>query len=132
MVVWQSIFGRDFECIQPFLQPTPRHSRTWPCTFVPWCQCDHEVREDPEWEQVGVCTCGECEPIPLRHQDTVIYALNQRAFGDALRRALGFEVSDAAPSSAACLRPHSPFDIGLHAPLHAPVYFHAPTVSFCG
>ena len=125
MVIWQSMFGKDFPKIQPFLQPTPEHSFTYPCTAVPWCDCDHEVSEDPEWEQVGVCTCGDCEPIPLNRHDTIMHALNRCAFGEALRQALGF--APGATHSPPDTRPTGPLDIGLHAPLHAPVYFHAPT-----
>jgi len=47
MIVWQSSFGNDFFKIQPFLQPTPTHSLLYPCTRIPPCQCDHDVREDP-------------------------------------------------------------------------------------
>ena len=61
LIVWRSLFGTDFRYLQPFLQPTPEHSFTYPCTAMPWCECDHEVSEDAEWEQVGVCTCGDCE-----------------------------------------------------------------------
>ncbi len=126
MVIWKSMFGKDFAALQPFLQPTPEHSFTYPCTAVPWCDCDHEVSEDAEWEQVGVCTCGDCEPIPLKRQDTIIHAFNRRAFGEALRRALGF-----APPGTSTLNPQlsTPFEIGVHAPLHAPVHFYAPTSS---
>lgn len=124
MVIWKSMFGKDFTALQPFLQPTPEHSFTYPCTAVPWCDCDHEVSEDLEWEQVGVCTCGDCEPIPLKCQDTIIHAFNRRAFGEALRRALGF-----APPGTSTLNPRlpTPFELGVHAPLHAPVHFYAPT-----
>ncbi len=124
LIVWRSLFGSDFRYLQPFLQPTPEHSFTYPCTAVPWCECDHEVSEDMEWEQVGVCTCGDCEPIPLKRQDTIIHALNRRAFGEALRQALNF---DPAAISTLSPQPSSPFEIGLHAPLHAPVHLYAPT-----
>ena len=127
MVYWQSLFGKDFAKIQPFLQPTTQHGFLYPCTADPWCECDHEVSEDAEWEQVGVCTCGDCEPIPLKRQDTVIHALNRRPFGEALRQALNF----APPASGAHSQPSTLnsqlFEVGLHAPLHAPVYFHAPS-----
>jgi hypothetical protein len=126
MVLWQSMFGKDFPAIQPFLQPTLQHSFTYPCTFEPWCECHHEVSEDPEWEQVGVCVCGDCQPIPLKRQDTILYTINRQTFGEALRRALGF-APGSAPPCAPNLRPSTPFEIGVYAPLHAPVYFHAPT-----
>jgi hypothetical protein len=123
LVVWRSLCGSDFRHLQPFLQPTPEHSFTYPCTAVPWCECDHEVSEDMEWEQVGVCTCGDCEPIPLKRQDTIIHALNRRAFGEAVRDALGFQPA-GTPGDTASPRP---LKLGLHAPLHAPVYLYAPT-----
>ena len=123
MVVWQSLFGKDFASIQPFLQPTTQHSLLYPCTADPWCECDHEVSEDAEWEQVGVCTCGDCEPIPLKRQDTIIHALNRRPFGEAVRQALGFQPSAATADTTTS----RPMQIGLHAALHAPVYFHAPS-----
>lgn len=125
MVIWQSLFGKDFARIQPFLQPTPQHSLLYPCTADPWCECDHEVSEDAEWEQVGVCTCGDCEPIPLKRQDTIIHALNHRALGEAVRQALGFQPSAATADTTTS----RPMQIGLHAPFHAPVYFYAPSNS---
>ncbi len=123
-IYWQSLFGKDFASIQPFLQPTTQHSLLYPCIANPWCECDHEVSEDAEWEQVGVCTCGDCEPIPLKRQDTVIHALNRGPFGEALRQALGF-----APAATSTLNPQPStlLEIGQHAPLHAPVYFYAPS-----
>ena len=125
MVLWQSMFGKDFPAIKPFLQPTLQHSFTYPCTVDPRCECDHEVSEDPEWEQVGVCVCGDCQPIPLKRQDTIMYALNKQTFGEALRRALGF--APPLTHSALCTPNSALIEIGLYAPLHAPVYFHAPT-----
>jgi hypothetical protein len=127
MVIWQSLFGKDFANIQPFLQPTPQHSLLYPCTADPWCECDHEVSEDAEWEQVGVCTCGDCEPIPLKRQDTVIHALNRRLFGEAVRQALGFAPPASGANSQLSTFNPQPLELGLHAPLHAPVYFHAPS-----
>jgi hypothetical protein len=123
LVIWRSLFGTDFRHLQPFLQPTPEHSFTYPCTAVPWCECDHEVSEDMEWEQVGVCTCGDCEPIPLTRQDTIMHSLNRRAFAEAVRDALGFQPAGTNGDEA-----HSrPLKLGLHPPLHAPVYLYAPT-----
>ena len=127
MVYWQSLFGKDFASIQPFLQPTAQHSLLYPCTADPWCECDHEVSEDAEWEQVGVCTCGDCEPIPLKRQDTIIHALNRRLFGEAVRQALGFAPPASGANSQLSTFNPQPLEIGLHAALHAPVYFHAPS-----
>lgn len=119
MTVWQSLFGSDFAKVQPFLRPTPDCAERFPC---PDCDCDHEVREDFEWELAGVCSCGECEPTKLERTDTIIHALDRPAFGTAVCRALGF-----APIEA---RPHNgnsqAVEIGLHVPLHAPVYLYVP------
>lgn len=127
MVLWRSLLGRDFAYLQSFLQPTPEQSLTYPCTRNPWCECDHEISEDPEWEQVAVCTCGECEPIPLTRQDTTLHAFNPRAFGEAVRKALGLAPPLTSIHSSLSIL-HSAFlPVGSYPPLHAPIYFLAPT-----
>ena len=118
-VVWQSRFGPDFATVQPFLQPTPDCAERFPCAG---CDCDHEVREDFEWERVGVCTCGACEPIKLERRDLVIHELDWLALGAVIRRALGFPSTDP-PQQA--VTGHA-VELGLHAPLHAPVYLYVP------
>jgi hypothetical protein len=131
MVVWRSLAGSDFPSLHPFLRPTPGHSFTYPCMGMPWCECDHEVTDDPLWDQVAVCTCGDCEPFPLTREQTMLHSFNRRAFGEALRHALGF----APPLSFAQLSQRQSgsalnsqlLAIGSYQPLHAPVYFYAPT-----
>lgn len=118
-VVWQSRFGADFATLQPFLRPTPDCAEHFPCAG---CNCDHEVREDFEWERVGVCTCGDCEPIKLERRDLVIHELDWLALGEVIRRALGF--ASVGPRQQTATR-HA-VEIGLHAPLHAPVYIYVP------
>lgn len=118
-VVWQSRFGADFATVQPFLRPTPDCAERFPCAG---CECDHEVREDFEWELVGVCTCGDCEPIKLERRDLLIHELDWLALGEAIRRALGFASADPRQPTATG---HA-VEIGLHAPLHAPVYIYVP------
>ncbi len=117
--VWQSVFGKDFAAVQPFLRPTTDCAERVPCAE---CDCDHEVREDFAWELASVCNCGECEPRQLDRTATLVHALDQPALGEAVRQALGFAPTEARPLTA----DPSALEIGLHLPLHAPVYFFVP------
>ena len=117
--VWQFVFGKDFATVQPFLRPTADCAECVPCAE---CDCDHEVREDFEWELASVCNCGECEPRQLDRTDTLVHALDQPALGEAVRKALGF-----APTESRCaIGGPDALEIGMHLPLHAPVYFYVP------
>lgn len=131
-LTWQQVFRAHFADVRPFLLPTTEHSTTYPCPLTPPCGCHHEVHEDREWEYVGVCTCDEpdCEPLPLTRQDTMIHALSVPALGDAIRAALGFQPPSAPPRWSGPMPrgipPAQLFEIGMHPPLHAPVFLCFP------
>ncbi len=131
-LTWQQIFRADYDNVRPFLLPTTLHSTIYPCLLKPPCGCHHEVHEDPEWEFVGVCTCDDpdCEPLPLTRQDTMIFALNVPAFSDAIRAALGFQSPSTPPRwpgpMPLGIPPSQCFEIGMHPPLHAPVFLCFP------
>ncbi|PWU18784.1 MAG: hypothetical protein C5B50_08275 [Verrucomicrobia bacterium] len=121
--VWQNIFGAEFGCVQPFLQPTAERAPLLPCSRTPPCDCDHELREDIEGGFVAVCTCGDgdCPPIQVPPEQTLVYELNRQKLGHAICGALGLNITPGTASTS-----KGAMELGLYAPLHAPVFLYFP------
>lgn len=98
---WQSAFGTEFHLVMPFLKPTARQARSYPCPSQPPCECRHVVRET-DWGLMAICTCGpgECDATRIEPKDLMVYALDRAELGSAICHALGFaQVGGAAYST---------------------------------
>jgi hypothetical protein len=115
---WRAVFEGDFPALRPLLVPTERHASSFPCRSVPGCGCRHDIR-DTRSGLAAVCSCGagECEPFDLEPKDMLIYALDGARLCEAVRVALGFAAAEQ-PSVSSQSRV---FELGIYAPLHAPV-----------
>ena len=118
---WQIMLGKDFFNAQPFLLPTIRQSRTYPCTNRPACGCYHEVIVHTPERIVAVCRCDtrECKKILLQPKDIIIYALDSKKFSKAIQDAFAFNSNENTSFTA---KPHR-LPVGTHSKTHSPVYF---------
>lgn len=116
---WRRHFGAGMDLIAPFLTPSAELARSHPCPSEPPCDCRHTVRETGSG-LVAVCQCnpGECDCFPLNPADLLVYHLDRRRFGEAVRRALGFQPPENQAGATLWLYP-----IGLCGPLRAPALF---------
>jgi hypothetical protein len=114
---WQAVFAAQTERVRAFLKPTVRLGRSYPCPFKPACGCRHEVR-GTDAGLVGVCACGDCEPVDLEPAQLILHELDWERFGGALRGALELSEPDAQRAATK----DSTHVVGIFAALHARVY----------
>jgi hypothetical protein len=121
---WRALTGNDFDAVRFYLAPTDDLAESFPCTNTNPCECRHSIIFHGPSNIVAACRCGggDCPPIRLTPTDLIVYALNTRKLGDAIRYAFGFQTADASVNYRA-LASHR---IGSHGTLHSPVYFHCP------
>lgn len=121
LVEWQDTLSKDFSNAESFLIPTNRHSREYPCTNKLPCDCHHEIIKHPSGRIVAACRCdiGECETIPIRSKDSIIYALDSKKFFDAIDEALNF--TDNRTVSAA--QSKNRWRVGTHRETSSTIYF---------
>ena len=91
---WRAWLGPDFETVAAAcLRRTERRVERVPCPNG--CGCSHRVRP-VAGGFVGVCDCGEdCEDIPLKAEDVVVWELNMARLGRAVAKAFGCDVKEA-------------------------------------
>lgn len=114
---WEWACGSSVELVKPFLRLTAERVEHYPCPAVSPCGCDHEV-VDGSFGLVACCTCGEdCESFRVEPADLVVHRLDLAELGEAVRRALGFEPTGAAPYVTEGWR-----EVGSYGAIRAPVY----------
>ena len=123
--VWRRLFEANFPFLQPFLGPTIELASGYPCPRSPWCDCDHEVRENSDGRLLAVCTCAdaECASVPIQRSDLVVQALDHAAFGAAIGEALGLSQRDATNRAGEL---PSAWKIGFQPALRVSVWLHFP------
>ena len=101
---WRHQAGREFPTLQPFLQPTNRVARSFPCLAEMGCGYAHPVVRLPDGRALARSQddLSECRAVRVTEADLVIHELHVGRFGAALCRVLGLEpVAHAAASEAA-------------------------------
>lgn len=86
---WKLRFGKELPKVRPlFLKKIRGRAESVPCPGH--CGCPHLVTE----ENVGVCNCGDCEPIPLTAADVEVWQPNWTSLGNKVRD--GFDLEHKA------------------------------------
>jgi hypothetical protein len=122
---WRSELGSEFDAAQPFLKPTGKLARSYPCPARPPCGCEHRVVPHASGQIVAVCRCADgrgCERIALEPKDVVMMALDLRRLGVEVARALKFGPVKGAGRDGAVRAER----IGSDGPLRSPVYLLVP------
>lgn len=78
---WSERFGAELELVQPHLRPTQELATTYPCPIGAGDGCPRHVHERGGGVYEAVCgnLPPECEPLPLRKTELVVYRLDQGA-----------------------------------------------------
>lgn len=107
LVEWRQALGIEFAAARAFLRPTQQQSESYPCAHPISCCCRHRVVFETPDEVSAICDCEEagCDPILLRTEDLIVYALNGEMVATAVRRALQFDESESRDvgESGSCL-----------------------------
>ncbi len=124
MAEWRYLLGDDFDAASTYLAPTDRQAASYPCTNMPACDCRHNVVVHSPHHIVATCQCevGGCPPICLKSADLIVFKMDLRRLGDAIRFAFGFEPA----TSPLNYRAPCSCRIGTYGPLHSPVIFLSP------
>jgi hypothetical protein len=123
LLEWQQALEDEFTGARAFLRPTQQQSESYPCVHPVSCGCRHRVVFETPDEISAICDCEEagCDPILLRAEDLIVYALNGEMVATAVREALQFDESERGDvgESRSCL-------IGTWGVRRSRVFFYVP------
>ena len=125
MAAWRRELGGEFQAVLPFLRPTGKLARSYPCPARPPCGCEHRVVSHSSGRIVAVCQCADgtgCERVVLEPGDVVVMGLDLRRLGAEVARALklGPVVGNGRHGAMKAER------IGSEGPLRSPVCLLVP------
>jgi hypothetical protein len=96
LVEWKEALGDDFTAAREFLNSTQEQVGSYPCGQSAPCGCRHRVVFESEEDVSAICDCAEegCEPMLLRHEDLIVYAVNGAVLAELIRKAFAFDVCE--------------------------------------
>jgi hypothetical protein len=83
--------GPDYEFAVPFLTPSGKEARRYPCDFPSSPGCPRRIIKDPDGSIRAVCGCTpkECHSVVLSADDIKILRFDDSRFARTLQRQLG-------------------------------------------